>query len=62
MLFLTWVLDGVDGQHHHPVTLPQGRKTSTHVTVGWLGLGGRSGRVRKNPAPTGVRAPNRPAH
>lgn len=33
------MLNGVGSQRHLSVTLPQGRKTSTHVTVAWVALG-----------------------
>jgi hypothetical protein len=44
--------------------LTPGGKPATHFIGGWVGLRGRSGRLRKirpPPPPTGIRYPDRPA-
>jgi len=47
-------------QHHGAVALSQEKRSSTHFTGGWVGLGDGldwSGKYR----PTGFRTPDRPA-
>jgi hypothetical protein len=39
------------GQRHTPTALIVGKRRGTHRTGGWVGLGGRSGQVRKIPPP-----------
>ena len=38
---------GVGGQRHAPAALPPGKTPGTRCIGGWVGLQGRSGRVRK---------------
>src|SRR5215472_14194103 len=49
------------GQRHAVAALPPG-KTRYPLCRRLGGPQGRSGRVRKNLAPTGIRSPDRPAH
>jgi len=51
---------GVGGQRHAPATLPAGNCSRNQCKEGWVGLGGRSGRMRKNLSPIGVRIANCP--
>jgi hypothetical protein len=50
----------VGGQRHAPAALPPGKRLHTHCTGGWVAPGPIWTGV-KNLAPTGIRAPNRPA-
>ena len=59
-LSLTSALDGVGVQRHAPAALPPG-KTRYPLYRRLGGPQGRSGHVRKNLAPTGIRSPDRPA-
>jgi hypothetical protein len=57
---MTTALEGVRGQHHAPAVLYPRETPGTHVQeAGWV-----SGPVwtgAENPAPTGIRTPDRPA-
>ena len=58
-LFSSFIL-GMGGQRHAPAVLPPGRtRYPLYRTLG--GAQGRSGRVRKNLTPTGIRSPDHPA-
>ena len=52
---------GVGGQRHTPAALPPGKRPGTHWIGGCVGPQGLWTGA-ENLAPTGIRAPDRPAH
>jgi hypothetical protein len=61
-LSLTSALDGVGGQVHAPVALPQGQKPGVHCAGGWVGPSATLDGCGKSRPPTGIRSADGPAH
>jgi len=60
-LYLTSVVDGVDGQRHAPTSLTSGKRPGTHCTVVWMDSRTSLDGCEKSRFPIGFRSSDHPA-